>query len=276
MNESIRSIITMDEVIVPIEPERLVGIDIQQYINSLLDEGYALTTIKKQFNLISGYIRFVNVEGIIAKPLYNAVKLPSQALVHKPKRQVVAYTEQEQARLKAELSTRTHIGHAIIAFMLNTGLRVGEVLALRQEDISWQRKAITVRRTLVRLANPKEAFVQNSAKSYASNRTIPLNDEAWHILSDLPRTHAYVFGANESQPFSYEALRGQVKTVCKAAKVPYYGFHVFRHTFATNCYHRGCDVKVLSKLLGHGSVAVTYNTYIHLYGDALEAMRAVI
>ena len=63
----------------------------------------------------------------------------------------------------------------------------------------------------------------------------------------------------------------------QSGQVPYYyGLHVFRHTFATNCYHRGCDVKVLSKLLGHGSVAVTYNTYIHLYGDALEAMRAVI
>ena len=262
----------MDEVIVPIEPERLAGIDIQQYINSLLDEGYALTTIKKQFNLISSYIRFANVEGIIAKPLYNAVKLwfinPNGKRWHtQSKSRLGSKQSSPQGRISDMQSS---------PFMLNTGLRVGEVLALRQEDISWQRKAIMVRRTLVRLANPKEAFVQNSAKSYASNRTIPLNDEAWHILSDLPRTHAYVFGANESQPFSYEAMRGQAKSVCKAAKVPYYGLHVFRHTFATNCYHRGCDVKVLSKLLGHGSVAVTYNTYIHLYGDALEAMRTVI
>ena len=52
--------------------------------------------------------------------------------------------------------------------------------------------------------------------------------------------------------------------------------HVFRHTFATNCYYRGCDVKILSKLLGHSSVTVTYNTYIHLFGDALEEMRAVL
>ena len=52
--------------------------------------------------------------------------------------------------------------------------------------------------------------------------------------------------------------------------------HAFRHTFATNCYERGCDVKILSKLLGHSDVAITYNIYIHLYGDALEEMRRVV
>ncbi len=259
-----------------VEPERLAGIDIQQYINSLLADGYALTTIKKQFNLVSGYIRFANVEGTIVRPLYNAVKLPSQAQVHKTKHQVMAYTEQEQQRLNTVLATKSTTACNIVAFMLNTGLRVGEALALKQEDICWQRKAITVRRTLVRLANPKDAFVQNTAKSHASNRVIPLNEEAWRILNDMPKTREYVFGAYETRPFSYEALRGQVKALCKAAKVPYLELHVFRHTFATNCYNRGCDVKLLSRLLGHGSVSVTYNTYIHLYGDALDAMRAVV
>ena len=58
--------------------------------------------------------------------------------------------------------------------------------------------------------------------------------------------------------------------------LPYLGMHAFRHTFATNCYERGCDVKILSKLLGHSDVAITYNIYIHLYGDALEEMRRVV
>lgn len=53
------------------------------------------------------------------------------------------------------------------------------------------------------------------------------------------------------------------------------GQHVFRHTFATNYYNRSCDVKILSKLLGHADVSVTYNVYIHLYGDALEETRSV-
>lgn len=55
-----------------------------------------------------------------------------------------------------------------------------------------------------------------------------------------------------------------------------HGNHALRHTCATNCYNRGCDVKILSKLLGHADVSITYNIYIHLYGDALEEMRSVI
>ena len=60
------------------------------------------------------------------------------------------------------------------------------------------------------------------------------------------------------------------------AQIEYRGMHVFRHTFATNGYYKGCEIKKLSKLLGHASVTITYNTYIHLYGDALEELRSVV
>ena len=70
----------------------------------------------------------------------------------------------------------------------------------------------------------------------------------------------------------YEALRWQTRCLCKAADVPYRGEHVFRHTFATNCYHKGIDVKILSRLLGHADVNITYNIYVHLYGDGFDEM----
>ena len=74
----------------------------------------------------------------------------------------------------------------------------------------------------------------------------------------------------------YEALRYQTQRLCKAADVPYRGEHVFRHTFATNCYHKGIDVKILSRLLGHADVNITYNIYVHLYGDGFNEMYAAI
>ena len=262
--------------IAAIEISRLSSADLQRYINQLVSDGYALTTIKKQFNLISGYLRFAVSEGIVSKPIYTSVKLPSQALVAKQKKDVVAYTEDEQTRLKRELSYNGKEGSAIVSFMMETGLRVGEVLALRWEDINLPRRSVSIRRTLVRLANSKQSYVQNSPKSHASNRIIPLSEQALLVLSRVPHTSEYVFGKKEYEPFSYEALRNQVKSICKASHVEYYGMHVFRHTFATNCYNKGCDVKLLSKMLGHSSVSVTYNTYIHLYGDALEAMRAIV
>lgn len=257
-----------------IEPHKLTGMDIQRYINALLDAGYARTTIKKQFNLISAYVRYANAEGTILRPLYNAVEIPSQAIVKKPKRQIEAYSEYEQTKLKEVLDTRDKPGYVVISFILLTGLRVGEALALKWTDVSWQKRAITVNKTLINGHNTKIAAVQNSAKSNASNRTIPLSTEAARLLNSLPKSGQFIFG--DERPFSYEALRWHTKHACETASVPYRGLHVFRHTFATNCYYKGCDVKILSKLLGHGSVSVTYNTYIHLYGDALEEMRAVL
>ena len=68
----------------------------------------------------------------------------------------------------------------------------------------------------------------------------------------------------------------QTQCLCKAAVVPYRGEHVFRHTFATNCYHKGVDVKILSRLLGQADVTITYNIYIHLYGDGFDEMYSAL
>ena len=58
----------------------------------------------------------------------------------------------------------------------------------------------------------------------------------------------------------------------KDACISYMGEHVFRHTFQANCYHKGADVKILSRLLGHADVNITYNIYVHLYGDGFDEM----
>ena len=58
--------------------------------------------------------------------------------------------------------------------------------------------------------------------------------------------------------------------------VPYTEVHVFRHTFATNYYHKGVDVKILSRLLGHADVNITYNIYVHLYGDGFDEMYSAL
>ena len=58
--------------------------------------------------------------------------------------------------------------------------------------------------------------------------------------------------------------------------VPHYGLHVWRHTFATNLYYKGVDVKILSKLLGHANTTITYNIYIHLYSDGFNDMMNAV
>lgn len=164
--------------------------------------------------------------------------------------------------------------YSAIALMIETGLRVGEVLALRWQDVQLSRKRINVRNTVVRLANKKQSFVQDSVKSESSKRTIPLTPEAIKILENqyAHRQNEWVFTNSDGERLSYEALRYQTRKACIDAGIEYRGEHVFRHTFATNCYHKGIDVKILSRLLGHADVNITYNLYIHLYGDGFDEM----
>lgn len=254
--------------------------DVQEYINRLVGDGYALTTIKKQYNLLTGFIKYANVEGLIAKPIYHNVKLPSQSIVKKQKKEIIAYNEAEQIDLRRVLNTHRRPEYDVAIFMIETGARIGEALAVCWNDVNWTRRAIRIDKTFVRLGNQRKQFVQNSAKSYSSNRIIPLSVEAVELLKRLYENKSvnsdYIFHTDNGDPISYEAMRWHITEACNESKVPYLGQHVFRHTFATNCYNRGCDVKILSKLLGHADVAVTYNTYIHLFGDTLEEMRKVI
>ncbi len=262
--------------------DELKTIDIQRYANQLAESGYALSTIKKELHLLTAFLRHAYAEGEIGTPVYLGVKPPTETSIRTPAKNIESYSQTEQRKLLKVLNTMEDRLYGAPILMLETGLRVGETLALTWKDIDWDRRAVRVSKTLVRVGGDQKAFfVQPSPKSKTSNRIVPLSARAMELLEQLresSRRAGYIFydQRDESKPSTYDQLRSRLKTACDRAEVPYKGNHVFRHTFATNCYNRGCNVKILSKLLGHADVAITYNTYIHLFGDALEEMRAVI
>lgn len=257
--------------------------DIQTYVNQLVRDGYALSTIKKQFVLLTAYLKFAYAQGIIQNPVYLAVNLPVEEVVKKAPKKVEAYNPIEQKRLINVLEGLENPTYGAIILMLEAGLRCGEAQCLTWDDILWEEQAVRVCKTLVRLSSQKGlSFVQQSAKSKTSNRTIPLSNRAMSILERLSEkaenVDGYIFpsSTDPSLPISYCTVKYYLKQACKEAGIKYKSAHALRHTFATNCYHKGCDVKILSKLLGHADVTITYNIYIHLYGNELEEMRKVI
>ena len=262
---------------VPIE--ELEDDDIQNYLNRLVDEGYARSTVKKQFYLIREFLDRAVLKGRIARPIYNGVKLPSESIVKKRKKEVIAYTKSEQAALREVLTSVNDPAYKAVLIMMETGMRIGETLALGWDDVDFSRRALKISKTVVRITDTKRSYIQIGAKSYSSNRSIPLSRNAFDILKAMKEEDEYnelVFHGKHGKMMSYETLRWRTQKACKQAGVNYYGQHVFRHTFATNCYERGCDVKRLSKLLGHQNVTITYNIYIHLFGDGLEDLRSVV
>lgn len=253
--------------------------DIQEYINRLVEDGYALSTIKKQLHLIGAYVDYANLIGEIPRRVHKGVKLPSEASVKKHRKEVIAYTKAEQKALKSVLMRGDSIAFYAVLLMMETGMRVGETLAIGWSDIDWKRKALRISKTVVHLAEQRKSYVQKGAKSHTSNRTIPLSSDAYDLLRfmhETDRDSDYVFHDEHGKRISYETLRWWTHKACDEAGVEYHGMHVFRHTFATNCYEKGCDVKILSKFLGHSDVTITYNVYIHLFGDALEEMRLIL
>lgn len=256
----------------------ITAVDIQNYVNDLTQCGYGLSTIKKQMRIVTAPLKqAAALHWIPANPAVG-ITLPAKSNVKKDSQAVEAYSPDEQKALAAVLDSCERRGFAAVALMMETGLRVGEALALRWRDVQLSRRRLTVRATVVRLANKKQSFVQDDAKSASSNRVIPLTPAAVSLLEGIKgdNNSEWVFTDERGQRLSYEALRYQTKVACAAAGVEYRGMHVFRHTFATNCYYKGMDVKILSRLLGHADVNITYNIYVHLYGDGFEEMYSAL
>lgn len=252
---------------------------IQEYLNELVRDGYAMSTIKKQFHLITAFMDYANVKGIILRPYHKGVNLPSRVAIKKPSRDIFAYNLVEQGKLNGVIASLKRPAYLGIIIMLETGMRVGEMLALSWGDVDFKRRAIRIHKTFVRIGNHRKSYIQNDAKSFTSNRTIPMSVRLYEVLKtvyDMDDAHEFVVHDENGDALCYEAVRWQTKCACAEAGVPYYGQHAFRHTFATNCYRKGCDVKKLSKFLGHSDVSITYNVYIHLFGDELEEMRLIL
>lgn len=258
--------------------EEITSVHIQKYVNELAESGYGLSTIKKQMRIVTAPLKQASALHLIPADPGVGIKLPVRCCIQKAEKIVEAYSLEEQEKLFRVLNLNARPGYSAIALMIETGLRVGEVLALRWRDVQLSRKRLSVRSTVVRLANKKQSFVQDCAKSESSNRVVPLTPKAIDLLAPLyaERFNEWVFNNADDERLSYEALRYQTRCACRDAGIQYRGEHVFRHTFATNCYHKGVNIKILSRLLGHADVNVTYNIYIHLYGDGFDEIYSAL
>lgn len=252
--------------------------DIQKYVNQLVDDGYSISNIKKQLRIVSSPMKLAAAMRIIPADPSIGVKLPNETKVKKQTKEIVAYTNEEQERLLKRVTVSPiNPGYLGILLMIETGLRSGELLALKWKDVELERSRIHVHATILNPMSNVKATYQDSPKTKSSNRIIPLTPKAKAVLKRLleDRKTEWVFESREKR-YSYKQLMYQTKKLCAEAGVPYYGEHAFRHTFATNCYYKGIDVKILSRLMGHSSVSVTYNTYINLYGDGFDEMYAAL
>lgn len=178
------------------------------------------------------------------------------------------FTQSEQARLTAYLARQDDLGCRGILLSLFTGLRIGELCALKWGDISFDDRCIQVRRTMQRLqtfeAGQKTAVCIASPKSFSSERSIPLPDELLRELRKIRQPDDCYFLTGSAERFlEPRTMEYRFKAAIRACGISNASFHTCRHSFATRCVELGFDVKTLSEILGHASVNITMNRYVH-------------
>lgn len=178
------------------------------------------------------------------------------------------FKPEEILRIKAMVDTENSYDLGIL-LCLYTGLRIGELCALKWENIDTENALLRVRNTLSRIRNPtgepKTVVIIDAPKSRRSVRDIPLPECMLERLADMKKAHNgndYLLTGKlkytEPRSFQYH-----YKRLLERAGVPYRKFHNLRHTFATTCIRKGVDVKTVSELLGHSSVKITLERYMH-------------
>ena len=156
-----------------------------------------------------------------------------------------------------------------ILVCLFTGLRVGEICALRWEDISFLDHTIHVHQTLQRIqdrnnSEHKTRIVVTTPKSACSIRTIPVPEDLIVLLESYKTSSTGYILTNSDQEFlEPRTMQNHFKKALRKSSVDPANYHSLRHTFATRCIELGFDVKSLSEILGHASVTITMNRYVH-------------
>lgn len=152
-----------------------------------------------------------------------------------------------------------------ILIALLTGLRIGEICALRYCDICFKSNIIFIRRTLQRIyfKDSKTKIIETSPKTSASFRAIPLSKELRNILEAENIKDNYFILSNSLKPVEPRLLRKRFDNMLEKNRIKHYKFHSLRHTFATKCVEAKIDYKTISVLLGHSNINTTLNLYVH-------------
>lgn len=185
-------------------------------------------------------------------------------------KQMRVLTREEQTNFTQFLLTSTDYCKFGTLLALLTGLRIGEICALRWQDISLDEGIIHVKSTMQRIKNldsfsgVKTRIVISDPKSFSSTRVIPLSPLAFELCCKFYTTpNAYILTGEPNRYMEPRTLQYRMTRYAKECGMPDVHFHTLRHSFATRCVEVGFEIKSLSEVLGHASPQITLERYVH-------------
>lgn len=239
--------------------EEIGTYDIEQFKNDLLmKKNLAPKTINNYLCILSRCLKSaMEWELLNQMPRIKLMKVPPQKFDYL----TVAETEELLGGVK-------DITHDMILLAVRTGLRFGELIALRWEDVDLEKAILTVSRNISR-------EIEGSPKNNKI-RTIPLSKSVIEMLNNRPKRSAYIFHDKKGMPLKYTCCRVRLKRRCLKANMRVISWHILRHTFASHLAAQSNSVITIKELLGHSDIKTTMR-YAHanfvMLQSAIESLE---
>ena len=269
------------------------SMDCQMILNAM-ESDYAGSTIRQTYMTMGTFFKSAKDNGFIDRHPMDGVRYT------KPVRAVddIHFLTVDEQKRFLEAAKGSH-NYAQYALILETGLRTGEMIGLTWDAIDWEKRTLTVNKTL-EFRYKQDEWRAGPPKTESSYRTIPLTDTAYDILREIYDTREY---RNESKDLStiltfMDRKTGQKRKLvmrdlvfinwrtgmpaknssydthlyklCDEAGIKRFCMHALRHTYATRAIESGMQPKVLQKLLGHASSKTTMDRYVHVTDDSMQ------
>ncbi len=287
-----RKVVTIRNQLNPVFGDKFIKnitlTQVQAFVNSLHNQGLSYSTIKKSVECLRCCIKYYYLEsGINGLNPCEGVVLPRNEA-----KEIRVFTDEECSKIEKE-ALRTYkngtyiyrLGPGII-LLLYTGLRIGEALALTWNDIDFEKKTIRVNKNMAYQKTsdvPGEKYdfiVQKSTKTKSGNRVIPMTQKAYDMLKLIHKITGHqeqVFttgsGARVQLAYFNRSFHKLLRNAGITKENETVGVHALRHTFATRLFKSGCDIKVVSTILGHSTVRITYDIYVGIIQE--ESVKAI-
>lgn len=253
---------------------------INEFLNHKLNNG----RIDGNGGLSHSYVNTIRIIILSAVQYGINEKLcePLNANIYKPtinNNELTVLSEKSCEKLEKVLVMNLDCTALGMLISLHTGLRIGEVCALKWSDVDIERKILTVRQTVARVKansndNCKSKLILDAPKTKNSLREIPINSFLLPLLVKKKSESVSDFVISEQKTFvSPRTFEYRYHKTLERFDIEQVNYHSLRHTFATRCIERGVDCKSLSEILGHANVNITLNTYVH---SSMELKRIQI
>ena len=257
------------------------SLEIQRYYNDLYEKGKTYETLKRINKLLKRFLKYCVGEGYIIRNPCDNIKIPG--MNRSVKKEVEIFTKDELKTIINHKCNRLIKDIALVS--LSTGMRQGEVLALKWDDIDFKNKEIHINKTLscyVKIEGDKRILVRDiqTPKTKNSIRTIPLPTSIIGILNDVKTKQnknkllygelynrqydGYIFLTHDGNILHKSSVNSSWSTYLKNCNIRHLKFHSLRHTYATLQFENNIPLKTISLLLGHSSISITADIYTHV------------